>query len=159
MPLAVRPAAALDVDTIAAYNRAMALETEHLELDFDRLRRGVAAVVADSAKGFYLVGEEDGDVAGQLLVTYEWSDWRNGVFWWVQSVYVRPASRGRGVYTALYRETERQAREAGDVCGIRLYVERENERAQATYRKLGMKPTVYEMYETDFVIERPQPKA
>lgn len=155
MPLVIRPATASDVETIAAYNHAMALETEHLELDPERLRRGVAAVVADPAKGFYLVGEEAGEVAGQLLVTFEWSDWRNGVFWWVQSVYVRPASRGRGVYTTLYREIERRAGEAGDVCGIRLYVERENERAQATYRKLGMRPTVYEMYESDFVIVRP----
>ncbi|MEZ5392586.1 MAG: GNAT family N-acetyltransferase [Bryobacterales bacterium] len=111
-------------------------------------------MVADPAKGFYLVAEEEGAVVGQLLITYEWSDWRNGVFWWVQSVYVRPESRGRGVYSTLYEDAVRRAREAGDVCGLRLYVERENRRAQRTYQKLGMRPTVYEMYETDFVLSR-----
>ncbi|MEZ5363248.1 MAG: GNAT family N-acetyltransferase [Bryobacterales bacterium] len=152
MPLSIRLA---DPPTVlAAFNAAMALETEHLELDGERLRAGVAAVVADPAKGFYLVAEEEGTVVGQLLITYEWSDWRNGVFWWVQSVYVRPESRGRGVYSTLYEDAVRRAREAGDVCGLRLYVERENRRAQRTYQKLGMRPTVYEMYETDFVLSR-----
>jgi ribosomal protein S18 acetylase RimI-like enzyme len=155
MPLAIRSAQALDLDVLAAFNAAMARETEHIELDPVRLRAGVAAVLADPAKGFYLVAEEDGAVAGQLLITFEWSDWRNGVFWWVQSVYVRPQSRGRGVYSTLYQDAVRRAREAGGVCGLRLYVERENRRAQAAYQKLGMRPAVYEMYETDFVIERP----
>ena len=155
MPLVIRPAQSPDVDVLAEFNAAMAHETEHIELDPGRLRAGVAAVLADPAKGFYLVAEEDGAVAGQLLITFEWSDWRNGVFWWVQSVYVRPQSRGRGVYSTLYQDAVRRAREAGGVCGLRLYVERENRRAQAAYQKLGMRPTVYEMYETDFVIERP----
>jgi ribosomal protein S18 acetylase RimI-like enzyme len=150
----IRPAAPEDLAVIAAYNAAMALETEHLELDLERLRAGVKAVLDDAAKGFYLVAEEAGEVAGQLLVTYEWSDWRNGVFWWVQSVYVRPESRGKGVYSTLYLDAVRRAREVGNVCGIRLYVERENSRAQAAYRKLGMIPAVYEMYETDFVLRR-----
>ncbi len=154
MPFEIRLASPADVETIAAYNAAMARETEELKLDLGRLRAGVAAVVADPAKGFYLVAEEHGAVTGQLLITFEWSDWRNGVFWWVQSVYVRPESRGQGVYSSLYRDAVRRAREAGDVCGLRLYVERENERAQAAYRKLGMRSTVYEMYETDFVLER-----
>ena len=154
MGLEIRLAGFGDVETVSAYNAAMALETEDLELDLERLTAGVSAVVADPAKGFYLVAEEEGAVAGQLLITYEWSDWRNGVFWWVQSVYVRPENRGRGVYSALYQDAVCRAREAGDVCGLRLYVERENVRAQATYKKLGMQPTVYEMYETDFVLER-----
>jgi GNAT superfamily N-acetyltransferase len=154
MPLLIRPAGAPDVEILAEYNAAMARETEGLELDFGRLRAGVAAVLADSAKGFYLVAEEEGAVAGQLLITFEWSDWRNGVFWWVQSVYVRPQSRGKGVYSILYGDALRRAREAGNVCGLRLYVERENRRAQAAYQKLGMRPTAYEMYETDFVIDR-----
>jgi ribosomal protein S18 acetylase RimI-like enzyme len=153
----IRPAAAADLDALAAYNAAMALETEHLELDLERLRAGVKAVLDDAAKGFYLVAEEAGEVAGQLLITYEWSDWRNGVFWWIQSVYVRPESRGRGVYSTLYSDAVRRAREAGNVCGLRLYVERENRRAQAAYRKLGMNPAVYEMYETDFVLPRERP--
>jgi ribosomal protein S18 acetylase RimI-like enzyme len=154
MPLLIRPARPEDVPALAAYNAAMALETERLELDLERLTAGVAAVVTDPAKGFYLVAEENSAVAGQLLITYEWSDWRNGVFWWVQSVYVRPESRGRGVYSTLYQDAVRRAREAGDVCGLRLYVERENRRAQAAYQKLGMRPAVYEMYETDFVFDR-----
>jgi GNAT superfamily N-acetyltransferase len=154
MSLLIRPALPADVDILAAYNASMARETEHLELDLDRLRAGVAAVVADPAKGFYLVAEHGGAVAGQLLITFEWSDWRNGVFWWVQSVYVRPESRGQGVYTTLYQDALRRARDAGGVCGLRLYVERENRRAQAAYQKLGMRPTVYEMYETDFVLGR-----
>ena len=154
MGLEIRLAGSGDVATLAAYNAAMARETEDLELDLERLTAGVAAVVDDPAKGFYLVAEEGSAVIGQLLITYEWSDWRNGVFWWVQSVYVRPESRGQGVYSTLYRDAVRRAREAGDVCGLRLYVEYENERAKATYRKLGMQPTVYEMYETDFVLDR-----
>jgi GNAT superfamily N-acetyltransferase len=154
MPLQIRHATSDDVDILAAYNAAMASETEHIELDLERLTAGVRAVVADAAKGFYLVAEEEGAVVGQLLITYEWSDWRNGVFWWVQSVYVRPENRGRGVYSTLYQDAVRRAQEAGDVCGLRLYVERENRRAQSTYQKLGMRPTVYEMYETDFVLGR-----
>ena len=150
----IRPAVPADLDVLASYNAAMALETEHLELDLERLRAGVGAVLRDEKKGFYLVAEEAGAVAGQLLITYEWSDWRNGAFWWVQSVYVRPESRGKGVYSALYGDAVRRAREAGDVCGLRLYVERENRRAQAAYQKLGMSPTVYDMYETDFVLQR-----
>ncbi|MBI1357290.1 MAG: GNAT family N-acetyltransferase [Acidobacteria bacterium] len=154
MDFAIRLAAPDDAPTLAAFNAAMARETEHLELDAERLLRGVRAVLDDPAKGFYLVAEEGGTVIGQLMITYEWSDWRNGVFWWVQSVYVRPESRGRGVYTTLYREAVRRAQAAGDVCGLRLYVEKENSRAQAAYRKLGMDETVYLMYETDFVLQR-----
>jgi len=150
----IRPAASADVETIARYNCAMALETERLELDSARVTAGVAAVLEDSSKGSYLVAEAAGVVVGQLLVTYEWSDWRNGVFWWVQSVYVAPEHRGQGVYRSLYEETLRRAREAGNVCGIRLYVERENDRAKQTYRSQGMEATEYEMWETDFVLER-----
>ena len=154
MGLEIRLAGNSDVETLAAYNAAMARETEEIELDLARLQAGVAAVLADAGKGFYLVAEDGGAVIGQLLITYEWSDWRNGVFWWVQSVYVRPEDRGKGVYSTLYQDAVRRAREAGNVCGLRLYVEHENTRAQAAYKKLGMQPTVYQMYETDFVLER-----
>ncbi len=132
----------------------MALETERLELDAERLRAGTQAVVDDPAKGFYLVAEDGGQVAGQLLITFEWSDWRNAVFWWIQSVYVRPESRGRGVYKALYAAALERAAAAGNVCGLRLYVEKENERAKAAYLKAGMQQTVYDMFEVDFVLER-----
>lgn len=150
----IRLAALDDAPILMAFNAAMARETESLELDPDRLRQGVEAVLRDSSKGFYLVADEDGAVTGQLMITFEWSDWRNGVFWWVQSVYVRPDRRGGGIYSALYKEAVRRAEAQGDVCGLRLYVEKDNVRAQKAYQKLGMGETAYLLYETDFVLER-----
>ncbi len=152
--MAIRSARPEDSQTIAEFNAAMALETEDLALEPGRVLAGVKAALADPSKGFYLVAESDRSIVGQLMVTFEWSDWRNGVFWWIQSVYVRPDARGHGVYKALYAETQHRAAEAGNVCGIRLYVERDNRRAQQTYERLGMKNTAYSMYEVDFVIER-----
>ena len=128
----------------------MAQETEELALDADVVRPGVAAVLADDTLGFYLVAEVDGQAAGQLMVTYEWSDWRNGVFWWIQSVYVRLEFRRRGVYSALHRHVAQAAREAGGVCGIRLYVEQDNTIAQQVYESLEMHRTRYQMYEVEF---------
>ena len=128
----------------------MAQETEGLALDADVVRPGVAAVLADDALGFYLVAEVDGQAAGQLMVTYEWSDWRNGLFWWIQSVYVRLEFRRRGVYSALHRHVAQAAREAGGVCGIRLYVEQDNTIAQQVYKSLEMHRTRYQMYEVEF---------
>ncbi len=136
-----------DVDALVAFNQAMALETEGKTLDPATLKAGVAAVFEDPAKGFYVVADNDGQIAGGLLVTYEWSDWRNGWFWYVQSVYVRPEGRGRRVYSQLYRFVKERAAAAGNVCGFRLYVEKENERAQAVYKKLGMEETYYLMFE------------
>ena len=128
----------------------MAQETETLPLDEAVVRPGVAAVLADPALGFYLVAEIDGNLAGQLMVTYEWSDWRNGLWWWIQSVYVRPEYRRRGVYTALHRRVADEARAAGGACGIRLYVEQENTTAQQVYESLDMYRTRYQMYEVEF---------
>ena len=128
----------------------MAQETEGLALDADVVRPGVAAVLADDALGFYLVAEVDGQAAGQLMVTYEWSDWRNGLFWWIQSVYVRLEFRRRGVYSALHRQVTQAAQEAGGVCGIRLYVEQDNTIAQQVYKSLEMHRTRYQMYEVEF---------
>jgi ribosomal protein S18 acetylase RimI-like enzyme len=145
--VAVRPARAADRDAIAAFNAAMARETEHRELDLATLTRGVERGLADPAKGRYFVAELDGRVAGCLMVTTEWSDWRAGWFWWIQSVYVDPAQRGRGVYGALHEHVRTAARAAGDVVGIRLYVEKDNTRAQRAYRKLGMTETDYRLYE------------
>ena len=132
----------------------MALETEHLTLDPGRLQSGVQRLVEDSSKGFYLVAWDDGRIVGQLMITFEWSDWRNGTFWWIQSVYVEPAYRGRSVFKALYRHIENMARTTPDVCGLRLYVEGENHRAQEVYRRLGMTTTPYQMFEIDFVMRR-----
>jgi ribosomal protein S18 acetylase RimI-like enzyme len=152
--LSIRPATIADAEVIARFNAAIALETEHITLDAVRLRRGVEAVLNDEKKGFYIVAESEGRVVGQLMITYEWSDWRNGNFWWIQSVYVDKEFRGRSIYTQLYRHIEQEARKNKGICGIRLYVEHSNSRAQAIYKKLGMRPTVYEMYETDFVMGR-----
>jgi GNAT superfamily N-acetyltransferase len=139
MSLTVRPPTPADVPVIAEYNRRLARETEHLELDAATVTAGVAAAVADPhARGPYFLACDGGDVVGQMQVTYEWSDWRNGWFWWVQSVYVRADYRGRGAFRLLYDHVRRRAQEAGDVVGIRLYVERENRPAQETYRRLGM---------------------
>ena len=154
MSVTIRPAALADAATIADYNAAMARETEHLELDPPRLLSGVRAVLADPSKGFYLVAEEAGRVVGQMMVTFEWSDWRNGVFWWIQSVYVHPEFRGQGVFQQIYRYVEDRAKSDGGVCGLRLYVEKENRNAQRTYERLGMAKTSYDVYEVDFVIRR-----
>jgi GNAT superfamily N-acetyltransferase len=152
MTPAIRPASLQDADTIASFNAAMAWETEHRKLDPDRLRSGVLNLLTDPGRGFYLIAEVGGRIAGQLMITYEWSDWRNGNFWWIQSVYVAEEFRGRGVFSGLYEEVHRLAKESGESCGLRLYVERENVRAKRTYEKLGMRPAVYDFYEVDFVM-------
>jgi ribosomal protein S18 acetylase RimI-like enzyme len=143
----IRRATADDVSVLVAGNRAIAHETEDVVLDPELVAIGVAAVIADEEKGFYLVAETNG-VIGQLLVTREWSDWRNGWYWWIQSVYVAPAHRRRGVYRALHEEVVALAKRAG-VLAIKLYVDRDNERARATYRSLGMTPARYDIYETE----------
>lgn len=152
MALLIRPARAEDAPLIAQFNALMALETEHRTLDQETLRKGVETVVRESSHGTYYVAEMDGRVVGQLLITYEWSDWRNGVFWWIQSVYVRQEFRGRGVFKALYKHVETKARKESGVCGLRLYVEHDNQGAIRTYEKLGMKKTPYQLFEIDFVL-------
>ena len=149
-PIHIRVATPSDAAFLVESNIAMAAETEGMPLDPATVGPGVAAVLADSSLGFYLVAEIDGLPAGQLMVTYEWSDWRNGLWWWIQSVYVRHEYRRRGVYSALHRHVAEEAREAGGVCGLRLYVEQENTTAQQVYRSLDMYPTRYYMYEVEF---------
>ncbi len=144
----IRPAGPADVPSLVLFNQTMARETEGHELAPDTLTAGVRAVVENPRLGFYLVAECAGQVAGALMVTQEWSDWRNGNFWWVQSVYVLPEFRRRGIYRALYEEVKtRAARAAPAVCGFRLYVERDNQRAIETYTRLGMTETHYRMFE------------
>jgi GNAT superfamily N-acetyltransferase len=139
MPLTVRSATPADVPVIVEYNRRLAEETEHKTLDPQTVAAGVAAAVADPmTKGPYFLACDAADIIGQLQVTFEWSDWRNGWFWWIQSVYVRADARGRGVFRALYQHVRSRAATAGNVIGIRLYVERDNQAAQATYSRLGM---------------------
>lgn len=150
--LTVRQATAKDGPIIAKFNALMALETEHRALEHDALRWGVESVLEDQSKGRYFVAEINGEVIGQLLITYEWSDWRDGTFWWIQSVYVKEEYRGKGAFKALFRHVEALAKSNQGVCGLRLYVEHENERAKRTYEKLGMKKTPYELYEIDYVL-------
>jgi ribosomal protein S18 acetylase RimI-like enzyme len=146
----IRRATPSDFGFIVESNVAMASETEGLALAEDIVRPGVAAVLADDSLGFYLVAEVDGQLAGQLMVTFEWSDWRNGLWWWIQSVYVQAEFRRRGVYSALHRHVAEAAQAAGGVCGIRLYVEQDNIIAQKVYESLDMHRTRYQMYEAEF---------
>lgn len=143
----IRPALLSDAEFIAHANERMALETEHKVLPPATIRSGVRRVLADPQLGRYFVAEHDGQPIGCLMITYEWSDWRDGMFWWVQSVYVEPAHRGQGVYRALYTHVKQIAHAEGGCCGFRLYVEKDNARAQQTYARLGMSPTEYLMFE------------
>ena len=153
MPLALRPATPADADLVAAYNAALALESEGKVLDPGTLAAGVRAVLADPAKGVYTLAESGGEVVGQLMLTYEWSDWRNGMLWWLQSVYVHQEYRARGVFTRIYQHILDESKRNG-ACGVRLYVEKENQRARRTYERLGMRRAHYEMYQLDFMLGR-----
>jgi ribosomal protein S18 acetylase RimI-like enzyme len=146
----IRRATIADAKTIAEFNQLMAEETEHRDLETETLSSGVSAILTDATKGIYFVAEENGTVVAQLMITYEWSDWRNGNFWWIQSVYVRKEFRELGIFRALYQHVEGLATKRKDVCGLRLYVEGENERAQGVYEKMGMKRTSYQLFEKDF---------
>jgi len=150
----VRNATMEDAEFLVRGNAQLALETETLSLDIDRLRSGVHAVFDDPRRGFYLIAEANGTRVGQMMITYEWSDWRNGVFWWIQSVYTAREFRRRGVFRALYAHAQALAQQEGTVCGLRLYVEGQNEQAQATYRRCGMHETAYRIFEIDNVLPR-----
>lgn len=126
---------------------AMAMESEGLELDKAKAKKGVHGVFEDPSRGQYYVAEIEGEFAGCLLTTYEWSDWRGSTCLWIQSVYVAQKSRRKGVYTALYNHLKEKVMKSEDYCGIRLYVEKENEPAKITYAKLGMTPEHYDLYE------------
>ena len=148
MKFEIREATTDDADVIAGYNAAMARETESKELDPEVIGPGVRNVLDDRTRGRYWVAESDGRVVGQVMVTYEWSDWRNGTIWWIQSVYVRPQWRRKGVFSALYSHVESQAEVTPQVIGLRLYVEENNRRAQRTYEALGMVNPNYLVMET-----------
>jgi GNAT superfamily N-acetyltransferase len=148
MPPLIRRATVDDAEVVAEFNRLLAQESEGKTLDPATLVPGVRAGLEDPRKSLYFLAEEGGRVLGQLAVTFEWSDWRNGWFWWIQSVYVRPEARRAGVFRALYAHVERLAREDPEVIGLRLYVENGNHAAQQTYQRLGMRPAGY------FVLEK-----
>lgn len=143
----IRTATPADHEAIVRFNLALARESEDRELDEDTLRKGVAAFLDDPRKGRYYLAFADGpSPIGQVMVTYEYSDWRAGPIWWIQSVYVHPDHRREGVYRSLHAHLAREARRAGAV-GLRLYVDRANRRAKETYEAMGMKPSRYDMYE------------
>ena len=142
-----RDATRRDAIDIVDFQIAMARETENLELNRHILMRGVEAVFEDRNLGRYFVAEAENDVIGSLLITPEWSDWRNGVVWWIQSVYVKAEYRGRGVYRGLYLHVQSLAEKNESVKGIRLYVDRTNTAAQAVYRRLGMNGEHYTVFE------------
>ena len=149
MSITIRIATRDDIAHIAQWNSAMAWETERKTLEPAVIERGVTAVFDEPRRGFYLVAERAGESAGCLLITYEWSDWRAGDFWWIQSVYVVESARREGVFRQLYEDAKQRAMQSGAV-GLRLYVETENERAQRTYAGLGMERCHYFMYEAEF---------
>ena len=146
----VRNASRSDIERIAEFQQAMALETEGRALDPSVSTQGIVAIFDDPIKGFYIVAVSDtGEVVGSLLITYEWSDWSNANHWWIQSVYVDAAWRRRGVYRAMYEHILAMTRDRSDISSIRHYVERTNTTAQQTYKSLGMSHSHYDMYEID----------
>ena len=147
MGIRIRKAERKDASTIAKYNIAMALETENKMLNPEIVHAGVLSLFNQPHAGFYVVAEVDGEIAGCLMITTEWSDWRNGLFWWVQSVYIAPDYRRQGLYSTLYLSIKEMAKDENNVCGFRLYVDKDNEPAQKTYEKLGMQPLHYLLYE------------
>ena len=159
--LNIRRARPEDVDTIASFSAAMAQETEGRRLDLDRLHLGTIALLEAPARGFFMVAEleqaDDRPLLGQLMVTYEWSDWRNGAFWWIQSVYVDPAWRRKGIYRRLHDTVVEMGKADNKMCGIRLYVARDNRAAQTVYRRVGLTPSMYDVYEDDFVLKHHGP--
>lgn len=146
----VRQATRGDAEIVAQFNELMAMETESRRLDPVTIRAGVSAALEDATRGVYFLAESGGQVVGQLLVTLEWSDWRSGWFWWIQSVFVRESDRRAGVYRMLHEHVRAEAMRRGDVRGIRLYVDHENAHAQEVYRRMGMVKTHYHLYEEDW---------
>ena len=143
----IRKARLDDLETIVKFNYNLAKQTEDKELNLEILTKGVEAILKDSTKGQYYVYEIDNKVAGQIMYTYEWSDWRNGTFLWVQSVYVDEQHRRKGIFKALYNHVKQICDNDEGTAGIRLYVEKENYNAKATYESLGMCECDYHMYE------------
>ena len=142
----IRPARVEDAEAIAQFQCAMAAETEDKQLEPATVLAAVQAALGDASKGFYLVAEQGDQVVGSLLITDEWSDWRNSYLWYIQSVYIEPDHRGQGIFRQLYDEVYQLAVKK-NVLFIRLYVETENHRAQKVYESLGMKRMPYYMYD------------
>ncbi len=150
----IRTATIDDAETITAFNVSLASESEDKALDPAVVSRGVRRALEDSTDCKYFMAEVDGRVAGQTMITREWSDWRDGWFWWIQSVFVHPEFRQRGVFTALHTHIRNEAKRDPDVSGLRLYVHHDNERAIKTYEKLDMNVTNYHLCEEEFAARR-----
>ena len=148
--ISIREGSISDTPTIAKFQTQMALETESKILKESTIRQGVESVLKCPNKGFYIIAETDSQIIGSLLVTFEWSDWRNGWFFWIQSVFVDAKYRRQGVYRVMHSEVIRRTKESGNCCGIRLYVEKDNRNAQKVYKTLGMHETDYYLYEEEF---------
>ncbi len=149
-PILVREARMNDVAFVVSCNIAMGEETEGKLLDPATARAGAASGIADPSRSLYFIAEMSGERVGQTMVTVEWSDWRDGFFWWIQSVYVDPAFRQRGVFRSLYEHIRGVAKRRDDVCGLRLYAHHDNDRAIETYLKLGMAKTEYVLLEEEW---------
>jgi len=143
----IKKAIAADIETIVAFQKAMAMETENLQLDGETVRKGVKAVLDDQSKGCYYVCEVKGKVVASLLITYEWSDWRNATVYWLQSVYVKQEFRRQGIFNSMYNFIRDQVNTNPDVVGIRLYVDKSNRRALNVYENAGMNGAHYATYE------------
>ena len=143
----IRNAEPGDAAVITDFNLRLAKETEDLELDPQVAGEGVRALLADASKGLYFVAESDGRVVGQVMITYEWSDWRNGNIWWLQSVYVLPEFRRQGIFRDLFQYVVARSKAEPGVWGLRLYMHAENAAARATYERLGMTATAYQVFE------------
>ena len=143
----IRKAKPSELATLVSFQQKMAQETENLELNQDILNKGVKAVFDDQNKGIYYVAVENNEVIASLMITFEWSDWRNGQVYWIQSVYVLPAHRGKGVYKQMYLHLKKVVDETPGILGLRLYVEKDNLNAQKVYSKLGMDGEHYKMFE------------
>lgn len=147
MNINIRLAEKRDIEAITEFNMAMALETEGKKLDRHTLESGVEAMFENDEHGFYIVAENESNTVGSLMITTEWSDWRNGLFWWIQSVYVKEEFRRKGIYRKMYEFIKDQAKKDDKIAGFRLYVEKNNLAARKVYESLGMQETYYRLYE------------
>ena len=145
--IVIRLAEIRDGLVLTEFNQAMAFETERKELISKVVSEGVKKILKNSNLGFYVIAERNKEVIGSLMITTEWSDWRNGMFWWIQSVYIKPNERRKGIYTKLYNFIKESANNNPSICGFRLYVENENILAKNAYKTLGMMETGYRIYE------------
>ena len=147
MSIIIRKATQADISSIIRFNSAMALETENISLDIPTLQNGVHSIFNNPQNGFYIVAESKGSVRGCLMITYEWSDWRNGLFWWIQSVYVQKEFRKKGILKKMYGFIKIRVDNNNDIVGIRLYVDKNNKQAQDVYKRLGMGKLNYDLFE------------